>query len=178
MNVVKLDTLSLCRYEPRYTDFKNSFKNDSKSRFINSVTERLESSMYGEGFTFQSAYVVLDENIPVGYVYLSSVHDDEVFLEVSVLKEYRGKKLGKRITNEICDYLFTNHNIKSVKLDIDPSNKASLMNAESCGLEFDEDDFESRNFIGEMVFYKESDCYVSKREEVNNEACFLERCGF
>lgn len=163
MNAVKLDTLSLCRYEPRYTDFKNSFKNDSKSRFINSVTERLESSMYGEGFTFQSAYVVLDENIPIGYVYLSSVHDDEVFLEVSVLKEYRGKKLGKRITNEICDYLFTNHNIKSVKLDIDPSNKASLMTAESCGFEFDEEDFESRNFIGKMVFYKESDCYVSKR---------------
>ncbi len=165
MNAIKLDTISLCRYEPRYADLKNSFKNESKSRFINSITERLESSMYNDNFTFQSAYVVLDKDIPVGYAYLSSVHNDEVFLEVSVLKEYRGRKLGKRITNEICDYLFTNHNIKCVKLDIDPSNKVSLISAESCGFVCDEEEYEARNFCGKVVFTKESDCYINKRRK-------------
>lgn len=163
MNNIKLETLSLCRYdENKYGSVIESFKNESKSKFIHNIDERLDGSKNCNTFTFQSAYIILKEDNPVGYIYLSSVFKDEVYLELSILKEYRGMGIGKIVTNEVCDFLFNNYNIRVVKLDIDPSNKNSILTAKACDFEFDEDDYESKNFSGHMVFFKESSCYESK----------------
>ena len=73
--------------------------------------------------------------------------------------------MRKRLLNKISDYLFTNHNIRSIRADVDISNKNNMMLLESCGYIFDEEEYENRNFIGKMQFCKESDCYVSKRRK-------------
>lgn len=163
MENIVLETISLCRYsDSKHKDLKEEFKGDSKSKFIHDIEYRLYNSRNYNVFTFQSAYVILKEKKPVGYLYVSNKFNDEVFIEISLLKKYRGMKIGGKAINEVCDYLFQNHNIRIVKLDIDPSNKSSLLTAKACGFSFDEEDYENKNFMGHMVFYKESDCYISK----------------
>ena len=58
---------------------------------------------------FPSAFVILDEDEPIGYLYISSMVRDEVFLEYSILKKFRRMGYASSIVNEISDYLFQNH---------------------------------------------------------------------
>ena len=105
--------------------------------------------------------MVEDLGTPIGYLYISSLIRDEVFLEYAVLKEYRGKGYGSTIIRETSDYLFENHNIRSIRLDIDPSNKNSINAAEACGYTVDEEEFASRNYTGRMQFVKDNEYYMS-----------------
>lgn len=164
---IKLETLILSRYnEEKHKDLKDQLeKGESSSRFIHEIAKRLDNSTFCKENIFQSAFVVLDDNLPIGYVYISSNRNDEVFLECSILKQFRNKGYGKRLLNELGDYLFEEHNIRCIKGDVDPSNKNSQMMLESCGYLFDEEEYEKRNFCGNMVFFKESECYVSKRRK-------------
>lgn len=163
---IKLETLSLVRYlEQEHIVLKESLETgNSSSKYIHQVGERLELSKNNNKTVFQSAFVILDRNIPVGYLFISSMMRDEVFLEYAILQEFRRMGYASRVVNEVSNYLFENYNIRSIRLDIDPSNKNSILVADSCGFILDEEEFESRNFIGKMQFIKESDCYISKRK--------------
>lgn len=99
----------------------------------------------------------------MGYLFISSSVNDEVFLEYAVLKDFRRNGYATRIVSEVSDYLFEKHNISSIRLDIDPSNEGSIMVANACGYMLDEEEYESRNYIGKMQFVRDSTCYVSKR---------------
>ena len=161
---INLETLTLIRYSKTdYQNVKEELENGpSSSKYIHEIGERLEQSK-DNNTIFQSAFIVLDGGTPVGYVYISSMINDEVYLEYAILKEFRQMGYASDLVNELSDYLFENHNIRSIKLDIDPSNKNSTLVAESCGFYLDEEDFESRNFQGKMKFIKDSHCYISKR---------------
>ena len=63
------------------------------------------------------------------------------------------------------EYLFEKHNVSSIRLDTDPSNEGSMMVANACGYMLDEEEYESRNYIGKMQFVRDSTCYVSKRRK-------------
>lgn len=164
---IELETLNLIRYnEEKHKVLKEEFKNgESASKFIYSIEERLEGSKNNDRTIFQSAFVVEDKEKPIGYIYISNMKFDEVFFECSILKKFRGQGYGKKILNEITDYLFQEHNIKSIRLDIDPSNKNSISSATSCGYFLDEEEYESRNYTGKMQFVKESEYYISKRRK-------------
>lgn len=166
MNIT-LDTLNLVRYnEEKHKLLLEDFeKGESTSSFIHQIGQRLESSKTNFKTLFQSAFVIEDKEVPIGYLYVSPMQKDEVFIEYAVLKKYRGKGYGRKIIEEVSDYLFSVHNIENVKLDISPSNKNSMFIAEICGFEMDEEEFESRNFTGKMVFFKQSDCYIPKRRK-------------
>ena len=161
---IKLTTLELVRYNDNYKMLLDDFNGESSSKFISQIEQRLENNMNNNKNFFQSAFVVLDSSMPVGYVFISNNKKDEVFLEYSVLKKIRGKGYGRKIINELSEFLFFNYNIKSVKLDIDPSNKNSIYVAECCGFVLDEEEYEDRNYIGNMVFIKENEYYISKRK--------------
>lgn len=165
MNRICMESIDLVTYDDElYKSFKDKLVLENTNlKFISQVGERLENSKFQNDGLFQTAYVVLMGEEAVGYVYFSAVRNDEVFLELEVDSEHRGKGYGKLILNEVSDYLFNNCNIKSIMLDIDPSNEKSIRTAESCGFYPDEDDFESRRFTGKIVFIKDSNCYVSKR---------------
>ena len=162
---IELKSLLLTRYDSdKHKALKDELESgQSQSEFINQIGVRLEASKDNDKSIYQSAFVVEDLGTPVGYLYISSMIHDEVFLEYAVLKEERGKGYGSDIVKETTDYLFENHNIRSVRLDIDPSNKNSINAAEAAGYSVDEDEFASRNFTGRMQFVKDSECYVSKR---------------
>lgn len=162
-NKIQLASLTLIRYNDSYKDIKEELVSGySKSEFINEIGKRLEGSRNSR-FLFQSAFLVVDKHTPIGYVYFSGVSNDEVFLECSILSNYRGKGYSKRVLNEVSEYLFNNHNIMSVKLDISPNNELSIKSAMSCGFYPDEEDYEKRNYGGKIVFVKDSDCYEMKR---------------
>ena len=161
---INLETLTLIRYsETEYHYVKEDLEHGtSSSKYIHQIGERLEQSKDNDK-TFQSAFVVLDGTTPVGYVYISSMINDEIYLEYAILKEFRQMGYASDLVNELSVYLFENHNIRSIKLDIDPSNQGSILVAEACGFSLDEADFESRNFQGKMKFVRDSHCYISKR---------------
>ena len=143
---------------------KENFESgESHSDFIYQIGSRLENSKNNNRSIYQSAFVVEDLGVPVGYLFISNRIRDEVFLEYAVLKEYRGMGYGSDIVRQTTDYLFQNHNIKDIRLDIDPSNKNSINTAEACGYTLDEDEFASRNYTGRMQFVQDSTYYVSKR---------------
>ncbi len=162
---IELESLKLTRYkEEKHKNLKEEFeKGESHSSFIHQIGPRLENSKNNNQNIYQSAFVVEVEDIPIGYLFISSRVRDEVFLEYAVLKEYRGLGYGSTMIRETTDYLFENHNIRSIRLDIDPSNKNSINTAEACGYTLDEDEFASRNYLGRMEFVKDSTYYISKR---------------
>jgi len=163
---IELDTLKLTKYnKEKHKEILDELENGiSSSKFIHQIRERLENSNNNNSL-FQSAFIILDNNTPIGYIYISSMIRDEVFLEYSILKEFRRMGYATSVVSELSDYLFKNHNIKSIRLDIDPSNKSSILVANASGYTLDEEEFESRNYIGKMQFIKESYCYVSKRRK-------------
>ena len=162
---IELDSLVLTRYsEEKHKRLKENFESgESHSDFIYQIGSRLENSKNNNRSIYQSAFVVEDLGVPVGYLFISNRIRDEVFLEYAVLKEYRGMGYGSDIVRQTTDYLFQNHNIKYIRLDIDPSNKNSINTAEACGYTLDEDEFASRNYTGRMQFVQDSTYYVSKR---------------
>ena len=162
---IQLKSLFLTRYdEEKHKSLKDEFETGlSHSEHIHQISERLENAKDNDRSIYQSAFVVEDLGTPVGYLFISSMVRDEVFLEYAVLKEERGKGYGSDIVRETTDYLFQNHNIRSIRLDIDPSNKNSINAAEAAGYSVDEEEFASRNFTGRMQFVKDSEYYVSKR---------------
>lgn len=162
---IELDSLILTRYsEEKHKFLKDEFESGkSHSEYIHQIGQRLETSKDNNRSIYQSAFVVEDLGIPIGYVFISSMIRDEVFLEYAVLEEHRGKGYGSDIIRETSDYLFQNHNIRAIRLDIDPSNKNSINAAEASGYNVDEDEFASRNYTGRMQFVKDSEYYVSKR---------------
>ena len=162
--MIKLKTLVLDRYKEGYSSIINEFNNDSKSKYIHDVSRRLISSVKLDESLLREAYVVLDNNTPVGYLYISSNSNDEVYVEISILKDKRKNGYGKRILNEVSNYLFEN-NIRIIKVSIEPSNIGSINMVESCDFLFDEEDYENNNYVGKMTFYKENDCYINKRRK-------------
>lgn len=162
---IELETLSLIKYnKDKYKEVQDELdKGESSSKYIHQIKERLELSNYNN--IYQNAYIVLDKDTPVGYLYISSMINDEVYLEYSILKRYRNMGYASDLLYEISNYLFENCNIKNIKLDIDPSNKGSILVANSNGYILDEEDYEKRNYLGKMKFIKESDCYISKRRK-------------
>ena len=162
---IELETLKLTSYkEQEHSFLKEELENGkSSSNYIHQIGERLESSKDNDKNIYQKAFIILDENTPIGYLFISSMINDEVFLEYAILKEFRGMGYASDIVREVTQYLFENYNLKSIRLDIDPSNKNSILVANACGFILDEEQFESRNYIGKMQFIKENENYISKR---------------
>ena len=78
---------------------------------------------------------------------------DVAFIELSILKEYRGLGLGKLSIDEISNYLFENYNIKELRADVDPSNKKSIDMLSSSNFYPDEEQYEKNNYEGKIELY-------------------------
>jgi len=164
---IQLESLSLARFdETKHVHVKDEFENGpSSSEFINEIAKRLELSKNNTKSIYQSAFIVESNDVPIGYLFISKMINDEIFLEYAVLKNFRRQGFGKKIIDEITAYLFEKHNIKSIRLDIDPSNKNSIFLADSCGYTADDEEYASRNFVGRIQFVKDNEYYISKRRK-------------
>lgn len=162
---IQLESLQLIRFnEEKHKNLMEELVyGNSRSEYIYDIAGRLLKSKNNTKSIYQSAFIVEMSGQPLGYLYISNMVNDEVFLEYEIAKNFRGMGYGSKLVQEVTDYLFQQHNIKSIRLDIDPSNKNSTRVAENCGYTIDEEEFVSRGFKGRMQFVKESEYYVSKR---------------
>lgn len=163
---LELDNITLLLYDisdKKHNELLNDFEGNSKSQYIHNISDRIKNSKNNKNFPFNTGFfVLLNDNI-VGYIFISNCVSDEVFLEYSILKEYRGRKYGQIILNDVSNYLMDNYNIKSISLDIDPSNIPSIKTALNCGYIIDEEEYLNRNMSGKILYHLDNYNYVSKR---------------
>ncbi len=136
---------------------------EDKNSFIHSIGTRLMQNNRSKNFPFQTAFFVESRGNVVGYLYISSIRNDEVYLEYFILEEYRRQGYGKCLLGSVTRYLETNYNIRKLKLDIDPSNQNSLNLALSCGFELEEEDYQNCGMNGRMQFSRDNYYYVDKK---------------
>ncbi|MCI6266335.1 MAG: GNAT family N-acetyltransferase [Erysipelotrichaceae bacterium] len=137
-----------------------SFKEESKSKFIHFIVERLLQNRNQKSFPFDTGFVIsLDSGESIGYLFISSKRNDEVFLEYSILKNKRKMGYGKKCLSLVTDFLFEHYNIRDIALDIDVSNEASMRTAMACG--YYEDEYLEE---GKFIYRKYNLNYTNKRK--------------
>ena len=141
-----------------YEEFENG---ESNSKFISKIGDRLLVSRQTNFLEFSNAYLILyDDNI-VGYLYLTakSKVGEYIYLEMSILKEYRKKHLGRNLLEEITNYIYyENDNLKEIRFSIDRSNVPSMKIAQTCGFYSDDEDYTQEK----IDFSKANPYYISR----------------
>ena len=154
--MIKLEHFVLDSYKEEYESIKNEFETGkSKSNFISDISKRLYASRNNNSF-FGSAYVVLNNLEPIGYVYISGISNDDIYIECAILHNKRKLGYASLLLKELTDYIFSNYNIRQIKLDISLNNQGSIMVAKKNGFDVDEEDFENRGYSNKMIFVKDN----------------------
>lgn len=165
---INLNNIKLSSYDDNNSKHKNlliEFEGESKSKYIQDIGIRLISSNDKKSDIFDKGFIVSMNDKLFGYVFISKKIKDDIFLEYSIIKDCRGKGLGKVLLEEVSDYLMSNYNIKSITLDIDPSNVASVMTALSCGYMEDDEEYLKRNMSGKILYRIDNFNYINKRKK-------------
>ena len=154
---IKLTTFD--RENKEHALILNEFENGySKSNMIGKIGDRLLTGRQTSMLEFSNSYLIYKDNIIVGYLYLTAKQKvgDYIYLEMSILKDYRAKHLGRVLVEAITDYIFENNDsLKEIRFSIDRSNLPSMKVAETCGFYGDIDDInaEKIDFIKENPYY-------------------------
>ena len=160
---INLDQLRLDTFDKKndkHMWLVQQFKGSSKSDFISMIDSRLELNGKSKTFPFDTAFVVsFPSDELIGYLFISGIRGDEVYLEYSLLEEKRGHGYGSLLLGLITEYLFANYNIKDIALDIDVSNEASMKTAIGCGY-YEEDFINDKR----MIYKNYNLGYVNKRK--------------
>ncbi|MBQ8681637.1 MAG: GNAT family N-acetyltransferase [Bacilli bacterium] len=150
---IKLDSFCLNTYDEYNQLHRNlveEFKGISSSKYVSQIENRLILNNKQKSFPFDTGFIISlnsDDDL-VGYIFISSIRNDEVYLEYSILNNKKKMGYGKLVLKELTEYLFENFNIRDIALDIDVSNVPSVKTAISCGY-YDED------YLGDKrVIYK------------------------
>lgn len=165
---IKLENIELCVYDinnSKHDDLLNRLEGDSKSPYIHDTKDRIKNFNIKKNFPFDVGFFVRINNELVGYIYISKNISDEVFLESSLFNEYKGKKYGKLILDEVSNYLINEYNLKSLVLDIDPSNNSAIRTAISVGYEIDEEEYIKRGMTGKILYRLDNYNYINKRRK-------------
>lgn len=164
---IELNNITLCVYDNSEVHNKIllEFDSDSKSKYIYEIKERIKDTINKKNIPFDCGFLVEINNEIIGYIFVSKKINDEIFLEYSILKKYRGKKYSTIILNEISNYLMNKHNIRSIVLDIDPSNLSSIRSALSAGYQIDEEEYINRNMEGKILYRLDNYNYINKKRK-------------
>lgn len=166
---LKLNNIVLSSYDKdndRHRKVLLEFLGESKSNYIHDIDRRLKNNYNKkENNIFDRGYLVSLNNNIVGYIFISKIIRDEIFLEYSIIKSYREKKIGKLLLSDVTNYLLDNYNIKSIVLDIEPSNVPSIMTAVSCGYMLDDEEYVQRNMNGKILYRMDNFNYINKRKK-------------
>ena len=119
---------------------------------------------YKKDIPFDVGFVVSLYDEVIGYVFISKRVRDEIFLEYSLMKRFRGMGYGKKLLGEVSNYLMSNYNISGIVLDISPSNIASIKTATNVGYVEDVDDYLERHLNGRILYRKDNIYYIDKRK--------------
>jgi len=165
---IKLENIELCVYDDDnqvHEQLIKELQDNSKSIYINDTERRIKDFKYKKNFPFDVGFFVQINNELVGYMYISKNNLDEVFLESSLFNKYKGRKYGKLILEEVSNYLINEYNLKSLVLDIDPSNMPAIKTALSVGYEIDEEEYMKRGMTGKILYRLDNYNYINKRRK-------------
>lgn len=128
----------------------------SQSKMISMIKENLLRSHKSEELVFDNAYLLKQNEDIIGYLYLTAKVNNHIYLEMSILKDYRNKRMGSMMLEEITNYLFINNDdLKEIRLSIDKSNPGSMKSALNANYYYDEDDYmnDKIDFICSNPYY-------------------------
>ena len=165
---IELNNIKIFSYDNNNEQHRNllmEFEGESKSKYIQDIGIRLTSSINKKIDIFDKGFIASINDKCFGYIFISKIIKDDVFLEYSIINSYKGKGLGKILLEEVSEYLMDNYNIKSITLDIEPSNVASISTALNCGYMVDEDEYIKRNMNGKILYRIYNYNYINKRKK-------------
>ena len=84
-----------------HTDMLADLEGGSKSVDIHDVRDRLLNGKYKKDIPFDVGFVVSLYDEVIGYVFISKRVRDEIFLEYSLMKRFRGMGYGKKLLGEV-----------------------------------------------------------------------------
>ncbi|MEG0995008.1 MAG: GNAT family N-acetyltransferase [Bacilli bacterium] len=153
--MIKLDNINLVNYNPhtQLDVYKELVKTAHLDNFIKEINDRLNRLNSSDKFKFEQAYLVELGKAIVGYLYVTGITNDTVYVEYLILKDYRKKGYAKLLLKEITTYLFANYNLKSINLDIDVSNVGSINTACAAGYISEELENNKLGFIIDNLDY-------------------------
>lgn len=164
MQSIPLNEIILNTYDNNnkfHKELLDEFRGESHSNFISWIDNRLQLNCHQKSFPFDTGFVVsLANGNLIGYLFISAIRNDEVYLEYSILKDCRAKGYGSFMLQNVTDYLFENYNIRDIALDIDVSNEASMKTAIGCGY-YEEEYLET----GRVTFKNYNFHYIDKRRK-------------
>jgi RimJ/RimL family protein N-acetyltransferase len=161
---LQINNLTLITFDKnKHLDIYNELvSGESSSDYNRDISRRLLLENDTESFSFNHAYLVEVNKLIVGYIFVSGMVKNQIYLEYSILKQYRRQGLGKYILENVSNYIFENFdNIKQINLDIDPSNEASTKTALSAGY-YIEDIYDKNTANNSKKFIYDNPYYVDK----------------
>jgi len=140
--------------------FEKRLIEKNQDHFVKEMHERLHHPMKkNDYFQLECAYLVSNETDLIGYLYVSGLERNIIYLEYLIVEEYRRKGYASRLIDRVSHYLFTNFPVEKITLDIDMSNYPSMKTAEKAGFYYDEEEYSQGNnrlsFERINPFYKE-----------------------
>lgn len=136
---MKLKTMELIIYNNDYKEEKDEItKGKSKSKFISQIENRLEIKENND--IFNHGYLVKLNNNIIGYIYISAIKKDNIYLEYLIKDEYRNKGYATILINEITNYIFESYNIEEIRLNISKDNIKSQKVALNNGYILEDDE--------------------------------------
>ena len=162
MTSIVIDNIILTNFDENVEDhiklYTELVSGSSKSDMIHQINERLINSREFKDLEFDNAYIMYLNSTVIGYLYLSGKRANKIYVEMSLLKEFRGKHIGSYLLDAITNYICrSNEDLKEIRVSIDKSNVASMKMVENAGYFYDDDvDFQNDkiDFIRENQYYK------------------------
>lgn len=146
MKFTNLETLSLYTIDKQNKKdlefIKKLFHDENIKKWVNGISNILSDNK-NKNF-FNSGFIVKLESEYIGYVSIGDFNKEEkcVYLRIGIPNDKTGLGYGKRILNEITNYIFSNYSeVENIKLKIKKENIPSLRTANSCGYTWLYDDF-------------------------------------
>ena len=164
MSSINIENIKLTSFDKNNKDhiylYNELTLGESKSDMIHQIKERLDTSRDVESLEFSNAYIISVLDDVVGYLYLTGKNNGKVYIEMSLLKEFRKKHLGTYLLDIISNYIcMDNTDLKEIRANIDRSNLGSMKMVENAGFFYDDDvDYQSQK----IDFIKENPYYIRK----------------
>lgn len=146
MKDIKMDTLSLCKFDKDNKYHMIFLKKILKDKtiterfqgFLPNLTKKYDGTIIGAGF------FIADGDVLVGYIDIGNYNANEkaVYIRQTIDQDARGNGYGKRSLYEVCDFIFKEYpNVENIKARIAPDNEASIRMAVACGFTNIRDDY-------------------------------------
>lgn len=160
--MIKIENIELRSYNKFDKEIlEEILQGESKSDFIHQIDERLINSREVEQLELSNAYLVCIDGKTVGYIYLTGMSKNYIYLEYLILKKYRHKGIGRYVVEQVSDEVFRRFpHLKEIKLNIDRSNIGSINLAEAIGF------YDDGNYGGQKIdFIKDNPYYIEPKRK-------------